>query len=157
MKHIFFWLFIFIAPVSYSQEVRIVNFAQLEKELKDSSDTLKVVNFWATWCAPCIAEMPWFVQAQEEYKNKKVKFIYVSLDFSKNIENVKKLALKKGLKGEWLLLKDDPNSYVTKIDPGWEGQIPITMLLGTDGNYIVHDSQFADFNELNTFIKDHLN
>src|SRR5690606_11419898 len=124
---------VFYSFSSQSQDLRIVNFTELEKELKDSSDTLKVVNFWATWCAPCIAEMPHFVRAQEAYQNKKVKFIYVSLDFSKNKDNVLKVAAKKGLKGNLLLLKDDPNSYVNKIDPDWEGQIPITLVVSADG------------------------
>lgn len=139
-----------------AQELRLVNFPELEQELKKGSDTLKVVNFWASWCGPCIAEMPHFVKAQEEWKTAKVKFIYVSLDFVKNIQNAEKVARKKGLEGTWFLLKDDPNTYVNKIDPNWEGQIPVTLLVKPDQGYKIHYGQFTSYEELNTFIQEHV-
>ena len=149
-------LFVFFTLSARGQQAKIVDYATLEKTLKGNSDTLKVVNFWATWCGPCIAEMPHLVKAQEEYKNRKVKFIYVSLDFSKYKDNVEKVAGKKGLKGDLFILKDDPNVYVNKIDKNWEGQIPITLLVLEDGSYKIHNSSFSNFEELNNFIKEHL-
>ena len=139
-----------------AQQVRIVNFTQLEEVLKQPSAEPKVVNFWATWCGPCMKELPYFVQAQETYRNKNVKFIYVSLDFAKNSTKVQQTAAKKRLEGELLILRDNPNTYVAKIDPEWQGQIPVTVVVLRDGSYRVHKAAFENFEALKTFIDQHI-
>ena len=139
-----------------AQQVRVVNFTQLEEVLKQPSAAPKVVNFWATWCGPCMKELPYFVQAQETYRNKNVKFIYVSLDFAKNSTKVQQTSAKKGLEGELFILRDNPNTYVAKIDPEWQGQIPVTMVVLPDGSYRVHKAAFENFEELKTFIDQHI-
>ena len=70
------------APV----EVQVLErFEQLEPYLRRSSDTLYVVNFWATWCKPCVAELPHFEELYEKYKDQKVKVLLVSLDFKNQV------------------------------------------------------------------------
>lgn len=156
MRYIFGIAFFIITITAQAQKARVVDFTTLEKTLKEKTDTLKVVNFWASWCAPCIAEMKYFVQAGEAYKDQKVKFIYVSLDFSKNKDNVEKTFARHGLQGDLFILKDDPNAYVNKISMDWEGQIPVSVLVTEDGRYKTHLSQFNNFEELNNFIKEEL-
>ena len=56
------------------------DFAQLEQLLNKQTDSIYVVNFWATWCAPCIKELPHFEAIGAKYKNQKVKILLVSLD-----------------------------------------------------------------------------
>ena len=135
-----------------AQQARVVNFAQLEEVLRQPDDTFKIVNFWATWCAPCIKELPYFVQAQKNYADKNVKFIYVSMDFVKNLTKVQQTAAKKGLQGELFILQDSPNTYVAKIDSEWQGQIPVTLIVLPDGSYQVHKTAFENFEELKAFI-----
>ena len=59
------------------------NYAALEKEILSDKNTIYVVNFWATWCAPCVKELPYFEQLNSENKN--VKVVLVSLDFKNNL------------------------------------------------------------------------
>ncbi len=66
----------------FQQPVHEVTLEQLqEKVIRPANDTLYVVNFWATWCKPCVAELPYFEEAGEKYKSEKIKVLLVSLDF----------------------------------------------------------------------------
>jgi thiol-disulfide isomerase/thioredoxin len=53
---------------------------------QNKSDTTYVINFWATWCKPCVEEIPHFEKLYATYKNQKVKVIMVSCDFKKQLE-----------------------------------------------------------------------
>ena len=96
-----------------------------------SKDTLYIINFWATWCAPCVGELPEFNALHSKYANMPVKVLLVSLDFKG--DNTFKLArfleLKK-IKPEVVWLSDtDPNVFIPKIDNSWEGSIPATVIV----------------------------
>lgn len=145
-------LLLMLMSFTGADTLKIVDFTTLEKELKASTGTVKLVNFWATWCVPCIKEMPYFTQAQNDFKDD-LSFNYVSLDFVKNEEKVKQMIQKKGLQGNFFLLKDDPNVYINKIDKDWEGQIPFTLLVLTDGTYVTHNAPFNSYEELRAFLK----
>ncbi|MFK7809135.1 MAG: TlpA family protein disulfide reductase [Saprospiraceae bacterium] len=110
--------------------IPVYDFESFEPLLHINNDTTYIVNFWATWCKPCVAELPYFEQLHENYKNEKVKVLLVSLDFSSVIE--KKLIPfinKRNLKPEVVVL-DDPNSnkWIDKVDPEWSGAIPATVI-----------------------------
>src|SRR5690554_3326630 len=62
-------------------ELEIVDFSGLEKYLTTTTEKTYVVNFWATWCAPCIKELPYFEDLNKNYSDKNVEVILVSLDF----------------------------------------------------------------------------
>src|SRR5471030_279313 len=57
-KNFLFFLLLIISIASYSQNINVIKITDLEKRIKNNSDTTYIVNFWATWCAPCIKEMP---------------------------------------------------------------------------------------------------
>ncbi len=97
----------------------------------NSKDTFYIVNFWATWCGPCVKEMPEFVKLQEQYAGQPVKILLVSLDFEddypRKIENFIK---RKKLEMEVVWLNEtDANSFIPKIESRWGGAIPATLLL----------------------------
>ncbi|OFX88094.1 MAG: hypothetical protein A2W99_10900 [Bacteroidetes bacterium GWF2_33_16] len=122
--------FIVVAQNSYSQHYPIYNFEQLEPLLNQKDDTTYVINFWATWCKPCVEEMPAFNQLDANYKNKKVVVILVSLDFGKDYQTrVKNFAERHSLKPRIVIL-DDPNSnfWIDKVSPDWSGALPATLI-----------------------------
>ena len=106
------------------------SFAELEGRLQTNSDSVYVVNFWATWCKPCVAELPYFMKLAEDYKDEKVKFLYISLDFKKQIDSKLKPFLEAGkLKGEVLVITDpNSNEWINKVSPKWQGSIPATLI-----------------------------
>ncbi|MFK7984013.1 MAG: TlpA disulfide reductase family protein [Saprospiraceae bacterium] len=105
-------------------------FEDLAPILAQQNDTIYVINFWATWCAPCVKELPYFEAVTEKYADQKVKVILVSLDFSKQLETKLKPFLKENnLQSEVLVLIDpDANSWVDKVNPAWSGAIPATIV-----------------------------
>ena len=59
---------------------------QLESRIENAKDTTLVINFWATWCKPCIEELPCFEELRERYIGQNVLVILVSLDFKSQLE-----------------------------------------------------------------------
>lgn len=124
----------FISLPASAQDVKVVDYAGLEPMLSKQNDTVYVVNFWATWCAPCIKELPYFQQVHDSYKDKKVKVLLVSLDFERQIQpRLLPFIAKNKLTPEVVVLNDPAsNTWINKIDPSWSGSIPATLFIKND-------------------------
>lgn len=116
------------------ESVNAYNFEGLEYFLKKQNDTTYVVNFWATWCVPCVEELPYFEKLNAEYKDDKVKVVLVSLDMHKMIESKLIPFMKeKQLKSDVVVLRDpDADSWIPKVDSAWSGAIPATVIYNKD-------------------------
>ncbi|WP_299530708.1 TlpA disulfide reductase family protein [Ulvibacterium sp.] len=124
-------------------------FNRLEPLFHFDNDTTYVINFWATWCKPCIKELPYFEELNSRYPHKKVKVVLVSLDFPKQVEsNLVPFVEKKQLKSKVLALLDgNYNEWIDKVSPDWSGAIPATYIYKGKQNYLVGEP-FDDFEEL---------
>lgn len=92
--------------------------------------TQYVINFWATWCAPCVKELPNFEKLNQNYSHKKVKVILVSLDFPHLYDSkLKPFIVENHLKSKVIALDDvDMNSWIPQINKDWSGSIPATII-----------------------------
>jgi len=136
-------------------KVPIYTYDQMKHLFNKQNDTCYIINFWATWCKPCVEELPYFEEAHQVYKDQKVKFILVSLDFEKQIE--KKLIpflVKNKLQSEVVVLTD-PDRNIDNIDTRWSGSIPATLIYNKDKRDF-HETAFENFEELNEIIKSFL-
>lgn len=131
MKTFFTLLFIFSAFLMNAQRLEVMNYEQLEQRLNTESDTVYLVNFWATWCRPCVEELPDFLKLNEELKNENFKLILVSLDFSNQIEKrVKPFIKSRSIDAEVIVLDDpDANTWISKVDESWDGAIPVSLII----------------------------
>ncbi|MFC6096248.1 TlpA disulfide reductase family protein [Flavobacterium qiangtangense] len=141
---------------TYSEGKISVNsytFSALEHFLKKDNDTTYVVNFWATWCVPCVEELPNFEKLNATYKDKKVKVLLVSIDFPKMAESKLLPFIKeKNLKSDVVLLNDpDANSWINKVDSTWSGAIPATVIYKKDKHQF-YEKSFT-YEELETEVK----
>lgn len=118
----------------YSQDIKTLNFNELEPKFNISNDTTYVINFWAMWCKPCVEELPEFEHIRKEYQNKKIKVLLISMDFGSNVEKrLVKFLKRKGIDAEVLILDDpDANSWVGKVDKEWDGALPATVVYKKD-------------------------
>jgi thiol-disulfide isomerase/thioredoxin len=110
-----------------AQTVPSLSYNELKPLLNQKGDKIYVVNFWATWCAPCIKELPYFeVLDQRE----DVEVLLVSLDFPKHKESRLLPFIKKHkLQARVVLLDDaDENSWINDIYPNWSGALPATLI-----------------------------
>lgn len=110
--------------------IRTITLEELKaKTINSANDTLYVVNFWATWCKPCIEELPYFEQARKNNAGKKVKIFLISVDFMSEREKVSKFSEKKMFQNEvYLLNAGNPNSWINEIEKSWDGAIPATIM-----------------------------
>lgn len=130
MRFVFFVVFYFIMISVSAQKVPVMTFTEAEKLWTNATDTLYLVNYWATWCKPCIEELPDFLKLNEEYKSRKFKMILVSLDFPQHIESrVIPFMKKNGIQAQVILLDDDANTWINKVNSNWDGSIPVTQII----------------------------
>lgn len=141
-----------------SLTIQIVNYDQLKPLLHNDNDTTYVVNFWATWCAPCVKELPYFVALDSIYGNGPFKLLLVSLDFKKDyISKLQPFVDKRELEPFVLVLEDNrANYWISDIDPSWSGAIPATLVYrGTQRTFF--ERTFNHVDELSDIIKPFLN
>ncbi len=131
------------------------SFDQFEPWLYRKSDTTYVVNFWATWCKPCVAELPYFEELHEAYKNEKVKVVLVSLDFPKQIKSkLVPFIEEHKLQSDVVALLDGRyTEWVEKVDKSWDGSIPITIIYNNENRKFIGE-QFHDYDDLNNSLKE---
>jgi len=142
-----------------AQNVRVIDVVTLEKILNESNSDTRVVNFWATWCKPCIEELPYFEALRDNPLFNEVEVILISLDFVSDLDSrVNRFVEKQNIQSTVMLLDDtDYNSWINKIEQSWSGAIPATMFIqGETGKRIFFEKQFEPGeleNELTNFIK----
>ncbi len=113
-----------------NNDLRIVQYEELLSNFLQKDDTLYVVNFWATWCVPCVEELPHFLKVNEDFKdNLNYKMTLVSLDSAKKIEsNLIPFIEKKNIEADVIVLSDSKrmNTWIPIINEDWSGSIPAT-------------------------------
>jgi thiol-disulfide isomerase/thioredoxin len=128
-------LLTFFTASSPAQKIEKIGVPELEKILASPDNVLYVVNFWATWCPPCVTELPYFEKLSKEYQGKGVKFILISLDFPSQIESRLIPFLKNNkITADVRVMTDlDYNSWIEKVDSSWQGNIPVTLFFNNAG------------------------
>jgi thiol-disulfide isomerase/thioredoxin len=141
-----------------SNAPKVIKWDELAAVIEGKSKKLQVINFWATWCAPCIKELPYF-EAVNKNSCDQIDVTLVSLDFEDEFEKrVLPFVDKRNLQAQVLLLDEiDYNSWIDKVDPSWSGAIPATLIV----NPVTGERKFMEKEmneaELNTLIEELLN
>ncbi len=129
-------------------------FTDFEHWLHFKNDTTYVINFWATWCKPCVEELPYFEQLHTQFKDQKVKVVLVSLDFKKDFEKklVPFIASRK-LQPVVVALQDSRyNDWIDQVSTAWGGAIPVTLVYQGEKKAF-KDDQFANYEELKAMVE----
>jgi len=168
MKRVLF-LVLFITSIAMAQQKPVASYSKdgiklqsydykgIEPLLQKENDTIYVVNFWATWCAPCIKELPFFEKLNTEYQGRKVKVLLVSLDMKKQVEtSLIPFIIKRKLQSQVIHL-NDPNAdaWISKVDPSWSGALPATVIY-TKGRRKFYEQSFT-YEALEQEVKQFLN
>ncbi|MUP47435.1 TlpA family protein disulfide reductase [Gramella sp. BOM4] len=129
-------------------------FEDLEPIFRFDNDTTYVINFWATWCKPCIKELPYFEKIDSIYQDNKVKVVLVSLDFPDQIEKQLVPFVKKNeLNSKVVVLLDGKyNDWIDKVSPDWTGAIPATYIYRNEKNKLI-GTAFEDVSEIENELK----
>ena len=130
-----FALLVFIGSAQ-SQEIPKWKITDVEKYM-GTKDEVLVINFWATFCKPCVAEIPSFIKITNQYKSQNVKLLLVSLDLpSFYPTKIASFAKKHQFNTNIVWLEETNADYFCpKIDKSWSGSIPATLIINTKTGY----------------------
>ncbi|WP_225975387.1 redoxin family protein [Panacibacter ginsenosidivorans] len=123
--------------------------------VKNNSDKLRLINVWATWCGPCVAEFSEFITMNRMYRNRDFEFISVSADEPENKDKVMKFLQKKQASAtNYIFSGDDKYKLIEAIDPNWQGALPYTILVEPGGKIVYAKQGQIDPQEMKRMIVD---
>lgn len=113
------------------RKIEVIKFDQLQELIDKEGEGIKIINFWATWCKPCIKEIPLFEALEDEIDGVPIKVYLISMDFPEEADTkVKAFVERRNINSEVKLLDEtDFNAFIDKVDARWSGAIPATLII----------------------------
>lgn len=152
-------IFPFLMNAQIQTDVSLIKYEDLEKHIQQQKDKFVVVNFWATTCAPCVKELPHFIEVNKKYsQNPNFKMLLVSLDMAKDKQKVINFIKTKNLTAEVVILDDNKrmNTWIPKFQKDWEGEIPVTLFYKNSEKVFFNNGEMS-LEELESAIAKHYN
>jgi len=117
------------------QEIPRWKLADLENIIRNSNQPL-ILNFWATFCKPCLEELPYFLELSAQYKDSGLKLVLVSLDLPEDYNKIKSFAEKHHINATTVYL-DETNAdlFCPVVNKDWSGSIPASLFINHKTNY----------------------
>lgn len=121
------------APVSL-EEIDVEGLAAL---VKNKGEKLRLINFWATWCGPCVIEFPEFITIDRMYRGRDFEFISVSADkLNKKDKALEFLEKMEAANKNYIFSGDNTYDLIEAVDKDWQGGIPYTVLVAPGGDIV---------------------
>ena len=129
MSNVIVAFLLFVSLSTYAQQAEVIKFGKLHSLLEEKGEQVHIINFWATWCAPCVKELPLF-EALYAKSDPRVRVTLISLDFADELNKVNAFINQRKIKSPVLLLDEiDYNSWIDRVEKSWGGAIPATLFI----------------------------
>lgn len=134
-RYLFIVVLSLFGMAAFSQQVKRIKITDLEKTIAESKTPL-IVNFWATFCLPCIEEIPYFQKLVKQHEKDSIKLLLVSLDLKDDYSKIRPFATKRKFTAPIVWL-DETNAdyFIPKVDSSWSGAIPATIFINNKNGY----------------------
>ena len=154
MKNLLFIIMFGLMWKAQAQQIKTVTPQWIDEINASKSDTLYIVNFWATWCKPCVEELPYFEQLADSCANKKVKIFLVTTDMRKDIATrVTDFIKAKKLTQQVIFINEvNADKWINKVSEEWSGAIPATLMIKGDLGYRHFKEGELTFEELQLLV-----
>ena len=154
MKNLLFIIMFGLMWKAQAQQIKTVTPQWIDEINASKNDTLYIVNFWATWCKPCVEELPYFEQLADSCANKKVKIFLVTTDMRKDIATrVTDFIKAKKLTQQVVFINEvNADKWINKVSEEWSGAIPATLMVKGDIGYRHFKEGELTFEELQLLV-----
>jgi len=144
-------------------ELAEIDAAGIKALAKNDTDKIRVINVWATYCIPCVAELPEFVTMNRMYRKRDFEFITITMDDLKRKDKALKQLQELHASGKNYILKtadeegSDRDAAMTGLDEKWEGPLPHTVIIAPGGKILYRNTGgISNFLELKRIVVDHI-
>lgn len=132
-----------------ASSITIVTADDVREAVDAGHGRVTIVNFWATWCPPCVAELPYFAQVYEEYERDRLHFLSISADHPETIEDaVEPFLEQRELPFPILLMDAMPDDITEALQADFPGNLPVTLLYDANGDIAQRWDREVTFEEL---------
>lgn len=138
-------------------ELETVSLETLREIRANKGDKLRLINVWATWCGPCVVELPRLIETNRMYRHRNLEFITISMDSpTRKAEALRLLKKNEASNRNVIPAEDRPYEVIEVLDPEWSGALPYTLLIEPGGKVIYRKEGAIDPLDLRRTIADRL-
>ncbi len=143
----------------YSDQIPVVDDAWLKNKIENRNGKILFINFWATWCEPCVEEFPDLVKIYNENKDSSFEFLSVSVNLPSEIEDKVKPFLKEQSADFPVVVIEEKRSeeIINLVNPDWDGTVPATIIYDENGKrkeFFAEAKNYEIFNKSIEKVKD---
>ncbi len=135
-KNLFVFCLFFLITQVYAQNIEKVTIKDVVHFI-DTTQQPAIINFWATWCTPCVHELSYFENEIKAVAGNSVKVILISVDYADDYpKTIAKFVQQHGYNATiWWLNETNAADFCPKIDRSWNGNIPATLMVNPITKY----------------------